>query len=375
MVSVEESFDGLGEGRRYDIDWLRVIAIGLLLVYHIVIVFQPWAAFIGFPVSKEPLEAIWPFMELLNVWRIPLLFMVSGMGVFFAIRRRSWWQLWVERSRRILLPLIFGFFTIIPLHVLIFLKFYGEGFQYIPNPGHLWFLGNIFLYVLLLTPIFFFLKRHPNNVLFVALRLLLSLPGGVYVFVLPFVLEVLLIKPENFAYYLPPYFGNRILGLEAFHGLLLGFLAFFLGFLLMALGKVFWRNLEGHRYTSLSVGVTLFLIRWLVFHFDGMPDILRAVESMMWILAVLAFGYRYLNRSSPALAYLSQAAYPFYIVHMVFLYLAAFCVLQTEIPVALGFLVVIILTFGGCFASFELLRRVGFLRPLFGMNPKRPSNL
>ena len=34
--------------RRHDIDWLRVVAIGLLLIYHVAIVFQPWAMLIGF---------------------------------------------------------------------------------------------------------------------------------------------------------------------------------------------------------------------------------------------------------------------------------------------------------------------------------------
>ena len=42
--------------RRYDIDWLRVIAIGLLLIYHIGIAFQPWGVFIGFIQSEKPLE-------------------------------------------------------------------------------------------------------------------------------------------------------------------------------------------------------------------------------------------------------------------------------------------------------------------------------
>ena len=42
--------------RIYDIDWLRVIAIGLLLIYHIAIIFQPWALFIGFIKSEESVE-------------------------------------------------------------------------------------------------------------------------------------------------------------------------------------------------------------------------------------------------------------------------------------------------------------------------------
>nr|WP_203532498.1 acyltransferase family protein [Draconibacterium halophilum] len=90
--------------RRYDIDWLRVVAIGLLLIYHIAIVFQPWAMFVGFIKSSEPLENLWKPMTLLNIWRIPLLFYVSGMGLFFAMQKRNYPQLLTERTRRILIP-------------------------------------------------------------------------------------------------------------------------------------------------------------------------------------------------------------------------------------------------------------------------------
>ena len=66
--------------RRYDIDWLRVFALGLLIIYHISIVFQPWAYFIYFPQSEKPIESIWLVMGLINIWRIPLLFIISGMA-------------------------------------------------------------------------------------------------------------------------------------------------------------------------------------------------------------------------------------------------------------------------------------------------------
>ena len=90
--------------RRYDIDWLRVIAIGLLILYHIGFVFLPWGVFIGFIQNDTSMVNLWTPMSLLNIWRIPLLFFVSGMGVSFAIRKRNWKQLILERSRRILVP-------------------------------------------------------------------------------------------------------------------------------------------------------------------------------------------------------------------------------------------------------------------------------
>jgi len=105
--------------RRFDIDWLRVIAIGLLILYHLGFVFLPWGVFIGFIQNEASLDALWVPMSMLNIWRIPLLFFVSGMGVCFAIRKRSWKELILERSRRILLPFLFGMFCIVPLHLFI----------------------------------------------------------------------------------------------------------------------------------------------------------------------------------------------------------------------------------------------------------------
>src|SRR3989337_1686885 len=98
----------LTSSRRYDIDWLRVIAIGLLLIYHIAIAFQPWGVMIGFIVNKKPWQSLWIPMTMLNVWRIPLLFFVSGMGVYFAIQNRNFKQLLLERAGRILVPFVFG---------------------------------------------------------------------------------------------------------------------------------------------------------------------------------------------------------------------------------------------------------------------------
>src|SRR5687767_7815238 len=98
----------LPESRRYDIDWLRVIAIGLLLLYHVAIGFQPWGIMIGFITSDKAWGSLWIPMTMLNVWRIPLLFFVSGMGVCFAFHNRNWKQLLRERAGRILLPFLFG---------------------------------------------------------------------------------------------------------------------------------------------------------------------------------------------------------------------------------------------------------------------------
>lgn len=346
----------LSTTRRYDIDWLRVVAIGLLLIYHIAIGFQPWGVLIGFIQNSESLEAIWIPMSMLNVWRIPLLFFVSGMGVCFAIGRRNWKQLLLERSQRILLPFIFGIFTIVPLHVFIWQQYYHQDIAYILNPTHLWFLGNIFIYVLLLSPLFFYLKANQNGVAQKWISRLFSNPFGLLLITVPFMTEAVLVNPEAFELYA-----------MTFHGFWLGLLAFLMGFCCVYSGEAFWKTVLKWRWLFFVIGFSLYLFRLMIFDLKG-PNFLMAFESNMWIFTVFGFGYKYLNRPSKALNYLSQAAYPIYIIHMVFLYLGSLWFFPLELAPALKFILTSLFTALGCFLTYEfVIRRVNVIRPLFGL--------
>src|SRR5687768_8657479 len=169
--------------RRYDIDWLRVIAIGLLLIYHVAIGFQPWGIMIGFITNEKPWTSLWIPMAMLNIWRIPLLFFVSGMGVYFAIQNRNWKQLLQERAGRILLPFLFGMFIIFPISTYIWQSYYQFDRTYSPHPGHLWFLGNIFAYVLILSPVFFYLKRNEEGIVVKGIKSILCNPLGLLIII------------------------------------------------------------------------------------------------------------------------------------------------------------------------------------------------
>ena len=320
--------------------------------------FQPWGFYIDFIQSVETSDAIWIPMALLNVWRIPLLFFVSGMGVCFALRRRDWKQLLLDRAKRILLPLIFGSFFIVPIHVYIFQKYYEQEIIYSPSVGHLWFLLNICIYITQIIG-FAFLDKNYDYKFFNALRVLLKRPYFIYLFIIPFILEAELINPEYFSLYV----GTG-------HGFLIGMLAFFFGFLFIAIGDTFWNAVEKTKTTSLIIAFTLYLIRLFYFELSA-PNFLTSIESMNWIFAVFGFGYKYLNKPSKILGYLSQAAYPLYIIHMIFLYLAASIFLPLNLPLGLNLILIILFTFTGCFVTYDLIiKRIGFLRPLFGLKRK-----
>lgn len=345
--------------RRYDIDWLRVIAIWLLVFYHVAIGFQPWGSLIRFIQHGTSLDALAAPMSMLSIWRIPLLFFISGMGVCFAMRKRDWMELWLERAQRILLPFVFGVLVIVPLHVGLWQDYYHQDLSYDLNSAHLWFLGNILLYVLVLTPLFWFLNKHKNGSIGKTIKSVMGHPLGLVLLTIPFVLEVVWVNPVMFSLYA-----------QTSHGFWLGLLAFLGGYLMVYAGDSFWNMVSRWKWVLLAAATALFVVR--VIYFDLVsPNALLTVESNLWVFAILGLGYRYLNRSHPALRYLSQAAYPVYILHMIFLYLASFVLFPTDIPVWWAFVLVVLITFAGCYGTYELIRRVNFLRPLFGLKPSK----
>lgn len=360
VESALENSNPPGIQRRYDIDWLRVIAIAILLVFHIMIMFQSYANSIFFIKSPALLEILLIPLSLFSVMRIPLLFFVSGMGTAFSLRKRTCWQFLGERALRILVPLVFGAFAIVPIHYYLYAKYYGEDYSYVPDVGHLWFLLNIFIYILWYFALIYFSKEVQNWSYLKKLgNLIAKYPIAIYLLAIPYVLEALTI-PSDMPYSL--FYAPSV-------GYLLGAIAFLLGFTFILIGEPVWKALSGTKYLSLLLAITLYIIRITAFEIRP-PHMYTALESISWIFAILGLGYTYLNKPGKVLQYLSRAAYPFYIVHMVFMYLGAYYVFPLELNPWLSLVLIILVTFAGCWLTFEMVKRIIFLRPLFGLKIK-----
>lgn len=359
-LDVENRVTAVSKTRRYDVDWLRTIALGLLIIYHTTISFQPWAPLIGFPANTESLEWLWIGMALLNVWRIPLLFIISGMGVRFAMERRDWKALLKDRTVRILIPLVFGAFVIVPIYIYFIFQFFELDWHYYPDPGHLWFLANIFIYVLLLMPIFYLFKNRPDNFVVRGLSKLLRWPGALLLVALPLMLEAWLVNPEPFAAY----------AMTA-HGFLYGLICFALGFLFITLQDVFWTAVKRIRWVALIIAFALYMVRFLMFKFEGSPNVLTALESACWMLAIIGFASLYLNKPSALLSYLSEAVYPVYIIHMPILFVLLYVLIPLDLSAIAKFGILLVGTFGLSMLTYKLvLKRIKWIRPLLGMKLK-----
>ena len=105
IVDSVASSDGASR-RRYDLDWLRVIAFGLLIFYHIGMFYVTWGWHVKSVYAGPAAE---PLMLLVNPWRLALLFFISGVAIRFATDKAPG-RLDLVRSRllRIGLPILAG---------------------------------------------------------------------------------------------------------------------------------------------------------------------------------------------------------------------------------------------------------------------------
>ena len=155
----------------------------------------------------------------------------------------------------------------------------------------------------------------------------------------------------------------------------IGLLAFLFGFIFVYSGNAFWQTVSKWKWLYIAIAMGLFIIRFT--GFESLSNMyLTTIESNCWIFGVFGLGYHYLNKPSELLSYLSQAAYPVYIIHMFVLFIGSLIILPLEIHPILKFISVTLFTFIVCFLIYELiLRRVYILRPLFGLKWKFNSKI
>lgn len=341
--------------RRYDIDWIRVIAIGLLIIYHTAIVFQPWGLMIGFMTNEEKWEKLWLPMTMLNVWRIPILFFIAGIGVYFSFLNRDWKALVKERLKRIGIPLLFGSTVIVPSYMFLLQHYYGWKLEYLPSMGHLWFLGNILIYVGLTLPLFHSLKMKGDDKIAKILRRFLGTPYFLLTIILCCVTETYILKPPIYEKYA-----------MTLHGFILGWLAFIFGYLFGYAGKDFWVMLVRYKWLFLFCAILLFTVRTA--HIMLFPSQVNlAIESCLWIFAIFAFANQYLSKPHNLLQRLSKAAYPIYIMHMVALGLGAYLILPLSIVVELKFILLLVIAFALSIIFYLAVKRHQLTKILFGL--------
>ena len=116
------------------LDWLRVLAILFVFLYHSTRFFnlEDWEV-------KNPVRYAW--VELWNIfswnWMMPLIFVISGASLLYAVGKGSTGKFFKDKLLRLLVPFFFALFTHVTFQVYLRWTthdlFRGSYFQFLPE--------------------------------------------------------------------------------------------------------------------------------------------------------------------------------------------------------------------------------------------------
>ena len=369
--------------RRADLDWLRVGALALLIVYHVGLVFAPWDWHVH---SRHTYEWLGSAALASNPWRLTLLFLVSGCAVRLMARRLSASEVLHARASRLIPPLILGLLLLTPLQS--WLEALDKGWwagglggwwiaEYSPSGladgvplNHLWFVFYIAVYTLFAVA----LLASPR-VLAAAEALFERTLVGPWLFILP-VAYLFLARQLLF-----PWFGitNQLHADWYNHAVSLG--AFLFGFAVVG-REGLWRELERQRRRALLLALAALPVLIAMYLHPGGTAFGSSVRNAVFALfqwtaiaALLAYGSCYLRRADgPVLRYLTEAIFPCYLAHQTILVAVVFLVKPWGWSGPAEAATFLLVTLAGSVAVYELVRRMDLLRPFWGLKlADRPS--
>ncbi len=370
--------------RRHDLDWLRVLVFGLLIFYHVGMFFVPW----GFHIKNNVIYdwLMYP-MLFVNQWRLPILFVISGMGTYYALNKRTGEQFAWERIIRLYIPLTIGMLLVVPPQVyierLVNKQFQGSYFDFWPAIAfngiypegnfswhHLWFLPYLLIFSLILIPVFLYLKKHPNNTFTQWIRKQATKPFGLFWLIIPLYLC------EAF---LEPYFNVTHALIDDWFNFISSMILFFYGFMLISVKEEFWKTVEENRRRYLVFGLIGFtILMTMIFGFEDSTirhfteAFVKVFNLWAWILVFFGYAAKYLNKPSKTLSYANESVYPFYILHQTIMLIIGYYLMDLEWGFVPKFTIMILGTFLGSWVIYEFgIRRWKLIRPLFGLKLKK----
>jgi uncharacterized protein (DUF2147 family)/fucose 4-O-acetylase-like acetyltransferase len=387
--------------RRADIDWLRVGATYLLFLFHVGKVFDP-APF--YHVRNADLSfTMLVVCGFIGLWHMPLFFLLAGWSAASSLDVRGARGFVAERIRRLAIPLIAGcvlltpaikylelrsgldlnhaalrvspalqdgFKTVIPNGLPMAQPFDESFLAFLPTFftqlerftwAHLWFVAYLLTLTMVYLPMFGWLLRRRDR--------LASVGSGVlYLPLVPLAVIQLTMRSRwpgiynlyndwaNIAYY------------SVF--LVAGFL--------LACHPALERAVEREWKRSLVVaGLVTAVLFVAVLGVVQSPAVLlvgSAIAGWCFVVALLGIGKRFFTSTSPTLAYLSESAFPVYVLHQMGIVVPGYFIVRLPLGVAAKFCLLLAVSVAVTLAAYQwLVRPFAVSRFLLGMRPNACS--
>lgn len=376
--------------RLYYLDWLRVLAFGLLFLFH------SWRPFDHLPwhIKNADQSIVFDLLTFFtHGWRMFLIFLVSGAGTFLAMRSRKG-AFVADRVKRLIVPFIFGILLIIPpqrfYEWIMFREFRGNYLDFIAiypfqqlgdNMGtslllwfghlgtHLWYLPFLFVMTLLTLPLLRRIQKDQFD--FTSLKKLMSTRFGIFILILPMFISRFLLKPAfseytdwaDFFVYLWP---------------------FLYGFICMT-DYEFIEIIKKKTTLLLNVGVlssTLFIYMasqgghmveaylhpsFSLLHL-GLTA-LAATIALSWILFFVGFFAKHMNFNHRLLIPANISILPIYVLHQTLIIVFGYYIVGLEINLVFKFIIIAFTAIPASVLLYKLIQTNDISRFLFGLKP------
>ncbi len=370
-------------------------------------IFYPWGYYIK---NNQTVELFGEYYIFVTQWYIQLFLFIAGAATWFALSYRTREMYIRERIKRLLIPLIFGILVIAPPMVFFertqdsdfqgsYIEFYPHLFEGIYPDGnfgvhHLYFIFDLFIFSLLMLPIFLFLRKERGTFFIIKLRDLCNRRGIIFLLFIPIVIIRIAIgliwSPgqdfiEDFSSSHPLLTPLEILDIfpKSYWINFLVYLIFFIYGYLIFSDMEFEQLIHKNGKTALVLGISSMILILSISWFDKTPDdayskeyvlyqTLRGFNNWISVIAILYLGRRFLNFYHTSLNYINEATYPIYILHQTVIVTLGFYIVQWKMGMIEKFFIIFTTSSAITLLTYHfLIRQTNLTRFLFGMRPKK----
>ena len=348
------------DGRRHDLDALRVFCFGTLIIYHTSLVYGTKTWWLN---SSERIKLV----ELITVgshpWRMSLLFFISGVVTASLLKKRSMSEIRRTRTRQLLLPFVLGILLVVPPQIYFSphnfapqLSYWDFWKVYVLTElrlEHMWFLSYLWIYVMawsiaqpLLT------RRWPG----ISPSLAACLRGK-WLFAAPIAfLSILRVC-------MYPLFGESLVIISDLYSHMVYFTMFTAGALLVN-ERSFWQEVDRQRWISLGLAIlslSALAVVFILIPKEMRPEsltvtvrIIRSIFQWSTLLALLGFAGRLANRRSSVITHLNKSIMTYYILHQTVIVVVAYYLSQMGLLDIRSLIPLVIITALVCLLAAEM---------------------
>jgi glucan biosynthesis protein C len=391
--------------RSYWLDWLRVLAMGILFLFHSSRPFAPPSWHIMNSVTDLGFTL---FDSFISGWIMPLFFVISGIAVNYSLAKRSPLQFVKERFLRLMIPFLsVGLLVVLSVNVYYdaifhgnfkgdflsfylgpyFTKFFPFTLNFSPtyfansNQGvYLWYLFWLFVFSLVTVYFFKWLMIAENRAKLSRIDAICNRRGGMLFLAIPLIIVNIAAVPPFFVF--PSGYGGWKLP---------AYLALFIIAYVMASNPRFEEAIEKNRRPTLLLGILTSLLILAVTAATAVEStangsgngisVYYVVESTVWALngwcwvaAILGFGRKHLSFNHRFLKVSNELVLPFYVLHQSMIVAVAYYVVGLNLITIEKYLLIVLASFPIIVALLYPISKVNMLRFLFGMRIRNRSS-